>query len=114
VSRATWYWRTEISRRRRSGEPYSIARSGLGVGHIGSALSVADIITAIYGGVLRAAHPHDESRDRFVLSKGHAALALYAALVQRGWLRRDARTVFGKGVSFMERQDQMALLADVR
>ena len=61
-----------------------------GVGHIGPALSVADIITAIYGGVLRAAHPHDESRDRFVLSKGHAALALYAALVQRGWLRRDA------------------------
>lgn len=60
-----------------------------GVGHIGSALSVADIITAVYGGVLRASHPRDEARDRFVLSKGHAALALYAALVLRGWLRRD-------------------------
>lgn len=49
------------------------------VGHIGSALSIADIMAALYGGVLR--RPGDaEQRDRLVLSKGHAALALYAAL----------------------------------
>lgn len=49
------------------------------VGHIGSALSIADILAALYGGVLSL--PNDRSqRDRLVLSKGHAALALYAAL----------------------------------
>src|SRR5207253_11456418 len=56
------------------------------VGHIGSALSVADILAALYGGVLRIEDPADSERDRFVLSKGHAALALYAALHLRGWL----------------------------
>jgi transketolase len=57
-----------------------------GVGHIGSALSIADILACLYGGVLRVARPDDPDRDRFILSKGHAALALYAALHLRGWL----------------------------
>jgi transketolase len=57
-----------------------------GVGHIGSALSVADMLAVIYGDLLRARGPNDPDRDRFVLSKGHAALALYAALSLRGWL----------------------------
>jgi len=57
-----------------------------GVGHIGSALSVADIIAALYGGVLQVQDPADPARDRFVLSKGHAVLAVYAALSLRGWL----------------------------
>lgn len=56
------------------------------VGHIGSALSIADILAVLYAHVLRATSPHDGDRDRFVLSKGHAALALYAALAVRGWL----------------------------
>jgi len=56
------------------------------VGHIGSALSIADIVAALYGGILRISTPDDPERDRFVLSKGHAALALYAALALRGWL----------------------------
>jgi transketolase len=56
------------------------------VGHIGSCLSVADIIAALYGGVLDIPAPDSADRDRFVLSKGHAALALYAALHLRGWL----------------------------
>ena len=56
------------------------------VGHIGSALSVADIIAALYGGILQVADPEDSDRDRFILSKGHAALALYAALRLRGWI----------------------------
>ena len=59
------------------------------VGHIGSALSVADILAALYGGVLRVEDPADVERDRFVLSKGHAALALYAALHLRGWLAAE-------------------------
>jgi transketolase len=60
-----------------------------GVGHIGSALSVADIIAALYSGGMDVSDPDAPNRDRLVLSKGHAALALYAALHQRGWLTRE-------------------------
>jgi transketolase len=51
------------------------------VGHIGSSLSIADIIAALVAGPLRdhAGSP-DPNRDRLVLSKGHACLALYCAL----------------------------------
>ena len=57
-----------------------------GVGHIGSALSVADIVAALYFGSLDISDPSDPERDRFILSKGHAALAVYAALSLRGWI----------------------------
>jgi transketolase len=50
------------------------------VGHIGSALSIADLLAALFGGVLRISDSADPERDRFVLSKGHAALALHVAL----------------------------------
>ncbi len=50
------------------------------VGHIGSALSIAEIVAALYSGVLRSDASHGAERDRFILSKGHAALAQYAAL----------------------------------
>jgi transketolase len=56
------------------------------VGHIGSALSVADIVFALYDRVLRVADPADPDRDRFIMSKGHAVLALYATLHVRGLL----------------------------
>lgn len=57
-----------------------------GVGHIGSALSIADIVASLYTDVLRIENPEDPNRDIFILSKGHAALALYAALHVKGWL----------------------------
>ena len=60
-----------------------------GVGHIGSALSIADITAALYGDVLRIVHPDNPNRDRFILSKGHAAMALYAALYLKKWLTRE-------------------------
>jgi transketolase len=50
------------------------------VGHIGSSLSIVELLAVLFGGVLRVPTPEDPERDRFVLSKGHAALALYAAL----------------------------------
>lgn len=59
------------------------------VGHIGSALSITEIIATLYGGVLRIDDPDDPDRDRFILSKGHAALAVFAALRLRGWLTDD-------------------------
>lgn len=57
-----------------------------GVGHIGSSLSVADVLATLYTDVLRLPSLRDPERDRFVLSKGHAALALYAALHATGRL----------------------------
>ncbi len=59
------------------------------VGHIGSCLSIADIMAALYGRVLRIPDLADPTRDRFILSKGHAALALYATLCEAGWLDPD-------------------------
>ena len=59
--------------------------------HLGSALSCVDILVAAYWGFLRIdpAQPLADSRDRFILSKGHAATALYAVLAERGFF--DAR-----------------------
>jgi len=68
------------------------------VGHIGSALSVADIIAALYDGVLRVRDPKDPERDRFVLAKGHAMVAVYAALFLKGWLSaEELNTYCGDG-----------------
>jgi transketolase len=57
-----------------------------GDGHAGCALSIVDILTALYFNVLNIdpANLLDEARDRFILSKGHAVVALYATLVERG------------------------------
>jgi transketolase len=66
------------------------------VGHIGSCLCVVEILSALYGLVLRAQGPDDPNRDRFVLSKGHAGLALYAALYLKKWISRaQLNTFFG-------------------
>ena len=68
------------------------------VGHIGSALSIADLIAALYSEVLVIPSPDNPDRDRFVLSKGHAVLAVYAALYQMGWLSQaDLDTYCGDG-----------------
>lgn len=56
------------------------------VGHIGSALSVAEVLAVLFSGAARGAGSRDPERDRIILSKGHAALALYAALCVRGIL----------------------------
>jgi transketolase len=64
------------------------------VGHIGSSLSVADILGTLYAGVLAGAGPADPERDRFVLSKGHASLALYAALHETGVIDADELASF--------------------
>jgi transketolase len=60
-----------------------------GLGHIGSCLSIADIVTALYGDTLHLPALDHPDRDRFILSKGHAALALYAALQASGWITQD-------------------------
>ena len=64
------------------------------VGHIGSSLSVADILGSLYAGALRGDGPADPERDRMVLSKGHASLALYAALHESGVIDSDELASF--------------------
>ncbi len=60
--------------------------------HIGSSLSEVDILTVLYFKILSIdpQNPEKDNRDRFVLSKGHGAAGLYAALAQRGF--------FGQGL----------------
>lgn len=58
-----------------------------GSGHPGGSLSAAEIMTNLYFKTMDIDpnHPKDENRDRFVLSKGHAAPVLYATLARRGF-----------------------------
>ena len=61
--------------------------SKAGSGHPGGSLSAADIVTALYFSIMRhdPKNPHWPDRDRFILSKGHAAPILYAALAECGY-----------------------------
>jgi len=62
-----------------------------GSGHTGGSLSAVEIITALYFSKMRhdPKQPHWEERDRFILSKGHAAPALYATLARAGYFPRE-------------------------
>ena len=61
------------------------------LGHIGGDLSATDILTALYFAVLKVdpAAPAWPERDRFILSKGHCAGALYATLAEAGFIQLD-------------------------
>jgi len=72
-----------------------------GVGHIGSALSIADVTAVLWGRVLRAPGTDDPDRDRFILSKGHAALALYAALRWKGLIDEETFHTYCKDGSLL-------------
>ncbi len=71
--------------------------------HIGSALSIADIVAVLYGGVMKhdPADPRLPDRDRFILSKGHACVAIYAALAARGFFPEAELERYGKDHSNM-------------
>lgn len=60
-------------------------------GHPGGSLSAADIVTTLYFNELNIdpKNPKKEDRDRFILSKGHAAPVLYAALAEKGYFDRE-------------------------
>jgi transketolase len=71
--------------------------------HIGSALSIADIVAVLYGKVLNIdpTQPYMSSRDRFILSKGHACVAVYAALAAKGFFNEGQLEDYGKDHSNM-------------
>lgn len=69
-----------------------------GGGHIPASLSIVEILTVLYCNILKIdpSNPRDPSRDRFVLSKGHAGVALYAILADRGFFSQQHLDTFGK------------------
>lgn len=71
--------------------------------HIGGALSISDIIAVLYGKVMKlnSNNPLDENRDRLILSKGHACLALYSALVEKKFFPKSELENFEKSGSFL-------------
>ena len=71
--------------------------------HIGSALSITDILAVLYGEVMNfnAANPNLNSRDRFILSKGHACVAVYATLAEMGFISKDALETYGDDFSWL-------------
>ena len=71
-----------------------------GGSHIGAVLSVADILAVLYSDVLRfdADDPRSDSRDRFVMSKGHAGAAVYASLAESGFFKvEELKTHYQNG-----------------
>lgn len=66
--------------------------------HLGSSLSCVELLTALYWGAARLdpEKPDDPARDRVLLSKGHAASTLYAALACRGFFPETELASFGK------------------
>jgi transketolase len=74
-----------------------------GTPHLGSSLSCADIVAAAYWDALRIdpKRPYAPERDRFILSKGHAATTLYAALAFRGFFPEAILETYNKDGSVL-------------
>jgi len=58
-------------------------------GHPGGSLSAVEILTYLYYKEMNIVNPKDDSRDRFVLSKGHGAPVLYSVLMEKGFISKD-------------------------
>ncbi|HEV3122351.1 MAG TPA: transketolase [Isosphaeraceae bacterium] len=87
-----------------------------GSGHPSSSLSAVEVAVALYfGGYLRydAKNPHWPDRDRFILSKGHAAPLLYAALAEAGYFPKPEIMTLRKLGSALEGHPNMNRLAGV-
>jgi len=71
--------------------------------HIGSALSIVDILAVLYGAVMRfdPTEPADSKRDRFILSKGHACVAVYATLAEVGFITKAQLETYGEDFSWL-------------
>ena len=84
-------------------------------GHPGGSLSVTDILTALYFSEMNVdpANPKMEGRDRFVLSKGHAAPAIYATLAEKGYFSKDELMTLRKFGSRLQGHPDMKKLPGI-
>ena len=80
-----------------------------GCGHPGGSLSIADILTYLYFEEMRVDvnNPRWEGRDRFVLSKGHTAPALYATLAEKGFFPKEDLKTLRKIDSYLQGHPDM-------
>lgn len=78
-------------------------------GHPGGSLSIAEILAYLYFDEMNIdpKNPRDEDRDRFVLSKGHTAPALYAALAERGYFPVEDLKTFRQADSYLQGHPDM-------
>jgi len=78
-------------------------------GHPGGSLAIADILAYLYFAEMNVdpANPKDENRDRLVLSKGHTAPALYAALAEKGFFDKDILKTLRKFGSILQGHPDM-------
>ena len=78
-------------------------------GHPGGSLSIADIITYLYFQEMKVdpKNPNDPDRDRLVLSKGHTAPALYAALAEKGYFSTEELKKLRQVDSFLQGHPDM-------
>lgn len=74
-----------------------------GGGHIPASLSIVEILTVLYNKILKInpENPKDPQRDRFILSKGHAGVALYAVLADKGFFPKSYLAKFGQKGSIL-------------
>lgn len=84
-------------------------------GHPGGSLSCADILTYLYFVEMNVdpENPKDEDRDRFVLSKGHAAPALYAVLAEKGYFPKEDLLTLRKIGSYLQGHPDMKQIPGV-
>lgn len=82
-------------------------------GHIGAPLSMMDLVVALYFSELRidVGNPHWDDRDRFILSKGHAAIGLYSVMALRGYFPEEELVTFDKGDSRLQGHPDITRLA---
>jgi transketolase len=71
--------------------------------HIASALSIIDILSVLYDGILDVSPsgPEGRNRDRFILSKGHACVGVYAVLAEKGFFPKEMLEDYGKDGSIL-------------
>lgn len=84
-------------------------------GHPGGSLSIAEIMAYLYNVEMKAdsSNPKDENRDRFVLSKGHAAPALYATLALKGYFPTEDMKTLRKSDSYLQGHPSMKCVPGV-
>jgi transketolase len=93
----------ELAKQIRKDILFSAFSAGAKSAHIGGALSIVEIVATLYGGVMKfdPKNSLDPKRDRFILSKGHACLALYSVLAENGYFKREELKNFEKSGSFL-------------
>ena len=91
------------------------ANAGANGGHIGGAFSSAEILAVLYGRVMNVSPEKcsDEERDRFILSKGHCAIAHYVALKEAGFITEEDISAFEVSGSKFPTHEVMSLQSGI-